>query len=445
MDLNSPARRIALLLLLLVAASWSIAPSHARAQLAPPPDQQPQADWSRWRFGQPQRPVTVRSAAELARVLSTSHRDVLIPAGVTWEIERPLIIPANRGGTAERPRRIGVAGRGDRPVINCVNTQFLEVRGAGHLEIAGIAAIAQRTGLQNEGGIFIYGGDFGHILLEDLVLVGFKNNLAVVADKGTQITDLVINRCIFREAWHAGGEHAQNIFFNRVDRWQILDTVLYHAGWRPGRPELRTRFNHNLYIDLDEGDPNTHGEMRGTYTGYASSHAFQIRGSATVTDTIAERSAYLGSIFQGGTIERYVGMFADHIPAEEQDFTGIGLEIGTLGGTATIRDAVLAYRESQGRKTAINCAADPVLENVRILGPWSTNSYGPVAAGGRRHDVNKGPDVFYSEQPLQFTNSAAKVDDQLLEAWLTRPRAQWDEKKSPAAACAALLEAYTPR
>ncbi|MEM9020958.1 MAG: hypothetical protein AAGC44_10375 [Planctomycetota bacterium] len=402
--------------------------------------------WSRWRIGEPNNhAVTVRSPADLKRVLSGTNRDVLIPAGVHWEIREPLVIPAHRGGSAERPRRIVAVGNGSRPEITCQGCDFLKIEGAGHLGLAGIAAIASRDGKEDERGIIIRGRGAGNILIEDMLIHGFKDNLVIVAEKGSLFTDVVINRCILREPWHIGGSHAQNIFFNRVDRWQILDTVLYHAGWQPNHPEQRTRFNHNLYIDLDEGDPITHGEMRGVYTGYASSHAFQIRSTATVTDTIAERSAYLGSIYGGGTVERYVGMFADHIPAEDKNWTGIGLEVGNLMGTARIHDTVLAHRESGGRKVAINCAAEHELSNIRILGPWTTNNYGPILAGGRRFAVNNGQSVFYSEDPLRFRDSTARIDERLLENWLTRPRREWDDEKSPAAACALLLKAYTPR
>lgn len=440
----TPARRTAAVLALLLLLLAGVATQPAAAQNRPaPPDQE--ADWSRWRAGQLHRPVTVRSVEELARALSTTHRDIAIPMGVRWELDRPLQIPANRGGTADRPRRIAALGKGNRPTLICNNTGFLEINGASYLEISGIAAIANRDGKADEGGIYIRGGGLTHILIEDMAIRGFKNNLAVVADKGTQITDLTINRCIFAEPWHIGGEHAQNIFFNRVDRWLILDTILYHAGWQVGKPEQRTRFNHNLYIDLDDGEPVTDGQMRGCYTGYASSHAFQIRATATVTDTIAERSAYLGTINMGGTVQRYVGMFADHIPAEENNWTGIGLEVGTLGGTAKIHDAVLAHRDSGGRKTAINCAADPDLRNIRILGPWTTNSDGPISAGGKRFALDAAPGLLYSENENDFLSPQAKVDDDLLQSWLTRDRGEWNDKQSPAAACAALRKAYGPR
>ncbi|MEM6260505.1 MAG: hypothetical protein AAGI37_19695 [Planctomycetota bacterium] len=356
----------------------------------------------------------------------TTGRDVLLPAGSVWTITEPL---EPRDG-----QLIGVYGDGDRPEINAKSCTGFALRSVSNVQLVGLAIRLERSGQDDERGIDIRGTGLSGILIEDCLIEGGKDNIAAVS--GTQVGDtissgLTISRCILLGAWSAR-THATNFYVNRWDNWQVIETVMDGVQIAPDGTDRRDDQSHNIYAQYNAGDPHTTGLIDGCYLARGSSHGFQVRSRAHVRDTISDGNAIVGSIFSGGSVERFVGMNAVNLPGNNP--LGVGLQ--ALGGVE-VEDVVLARRLAEtGRKVALQIDGGDTPVNVRVLGPWTTNSYGPVRAGDGRYS---GPGVFYSEDPDDFRDASAKVSEGTRDAWLGRPRGVVPKIK---AECARLLEAY---
>ena len=366
-----------------------------------PPEPTPPPTDGKWLVRSPNsNAVYVSKNASTSEIQSSldSGKDVLFSKDATHNISQPLVI--NTDGQV-----VGVYGTGNRPTFIATDCTGIRVN-ASNVQIYGIYISGVRDGNDDERGIDIRGVR-SNVLIENCMIENFKDTIAAVSDKTSSPSDtLMIHGCILKNAFSAF-THATNFFTNRWDNWTIKNTALCYVNMK--RPDDQS---HNIYADVDSGETITHGTLDNVYTAYGSSHGFQMRGKGVVSNIISEHNAIVGSIFNTSSAKNVIGMFAKDLP--DNDPLGIGLEVPN---STSISNIVMAHRLASGRKVAVQMHSSTVPENVSILGPWTTNSYGPVRAGNSEY---AGSGVFYSESAGDFVDSTVKVSDEQRDAWLNR-------------------------
>ncbi|HEX3355621.1 MAG TPA: dockerin type I domain-containing protein [Tepidisphaeraceae bacterium] len=162
------------------------------------------------------------------------------------------------GISAQQPIYISAYGTGARPQINSGNSYGFATfpsgtKSVGNLILSSLSFFANTyTGLNetaNFAGIRLI-SQGSNITIEDCKITGYKDDIDFDAS-GTGITNSTVRRCEILDAYDLSAPttaHAQGIFIGATSANDTIEeNVLDHNGWRPGHPEDRTFFNHDIY------------------------------------------------------------------------------------------------------------------------------------------------------------------------------------------------------
>jgi len=188
------------------------------------------------------RPIaTLEKARSLARAGFPDW--VLLKRGDTWNTPLGTASWSRSGRSASEMHVVSTYGTGPRPVISPpAGADAIVIAAANVSNIAFVGLHLKANAAGGGQGIRITCGGT-NLLIEDLVVEGFKDNINLIGS----ITDARIRRCIIIDAWSPNGAHSQGIYADRIQGLTIEDCVFDHNGWKEG-VQSPTQFNHNFYI-----------------------------------------------------------------------------------------------------------------------------------------------------------------------------------------------------
>ncbi|HEX7009927.1 MAG TPA: right-handed parallel beta-helix repeat-containing protein [Phycisphaeraceae bacterium] len=245
-----------------------------------------------------------------------------------------------KSGTADQPIVLGTYGNGPRPkIIADGSGQALwSSRGTvNHVAIRGIAFLADAGAGKDQHAIngIRFVGQGQNILIEDCLVRGAKDNILLQAwsNNGTaQIKDVNVRRNIVIDAYSRNNSegHSQGLFASGVQGLLIEGNLFDHNGWRSGLGE-RTIFNHNLYIQTDNGGV----EVRDNLITRGASHGLQLRPGGTVARNTFWRNAIgLFANTADHTVVRNLVMESDDIdPNVKNLHRGWGIDLKRGNGS----------------------------------------------------------------------------------------------------------------
>lgn len=257
-----------------------------------------------------------------------------------------------RGRSEQEPLMVSAYGTGPRPQINSgtevgFNTSGNGTRRIDNLVLSSLSFHAHTydhfNGTGSTAGLRLTcAGD--NVLIEDVQVRGYKDNIVLDAWGGGDLTDVRIRRSVIVDA-HAAGNvgngHSQGIYVGPAsDRVTIEENLLDHNGWRQGTASERTYYSHNIYTQT--GSRNV--VVRGNVISRASFYGVKFNGAGTIDRNLFLRnseSVYLESpaVVSGNVISEAVDM-----PA-----TGWGVGINTQKtAEATIRGNLITKVLSAG-------------------------------------------------------------------------------------------------
>jgi hypothetical protein len=181
-----------------------------------------------------------------------------------------------------------------------------------------------------------------NILLEGLRL-RFSGISYSVSVAGTRIYGLAIRRNVISESYPQTG-HAQGLYTHLVDGLLIEENILDHNGWidRDGYYRGPTQHNHNVYLSAY----NWNVVAKGNSISRASSHAFQGRPGALLTNNLAflnPLNPYIGS--SGGEHSYNVVLDSRIQPADAGSGRGI---LDQSSGIALVYRNIVAHKDVGG-------------------------------------------------------------------------------------------------
>ena len=223
---------------------------------------------------------TITSGMQLIRAGYPDH--LLLRRGDTWN-ERIGDWRAS-GRSPNEPAVISSYGtEQDRPKLLCPSTGLSISRApVQHLIISGIQLTATARGYS---GIEIM-TTANHVLLEDLFVSDFKDNI-VLQSYGGKVENVTVSNSTVVDSHYDSG-HSQGLYAAGVDGLAIAGCLFDHNGWvASSTPYAPTMFNHNIYIDDSCGPV----ELTGSIIARASSHGAHFRAGGEVSHNLFLRNA----------------------------------------------------------------------------------------------------------------------------------------------------------
>lgn len=378
------------------------------------------------------------------------------------------------GRDADHKMVVGVYGDGPRPkfysdgqnLITCTNS-------VDHVAFVGLHAYANRRdpngpdyrgdhGSTDEIGVAWYGRS-EDLHFEDLKFEWFTGAMVLQNQPGG-IRDVRLHRLIVVNSWkHKRDGHSAGMYFQGAENVEITDSLYDHNGWRPGRANERTQFNHNLYFQKDTKRIN----VRRTILTRGSHNAAQFRGGGILEDCLLAYNPYGVLVAQeGGIMRRNVVLHGNDMLNSYP--LGLGLEV-LPSSYAVVEDNVIAHkRGTAGWIGAIQVAyrndiIDPpadfrvIIRRNRVANYpreyrrpsiYETTDRASVTKSGNLLDYASGGDsdppyIDPSRDLDAYARHLGLADmDAFLKRAAARERGQWEERYSAVGANAWIRAGY---
>ncbi len=313
---------------------------------------------------------------------------------------RPLI----RAGTSVGITRVGGG-----------ETRFVAFTGL-HLVANGRTAADSPSGFRWVGG----GGD---VLLEDLKIDGFKDNISLDGYTGS-LENVRIRRCIVIRSW-SSGSHSQGLYSSKVNGLLVEECLFDQNGWNPDAASggVPTIYNHNLYVQTS----NQNVTIRKNIITRASSHGLQLRCGGTVTGNVFSENS-IAILLGGGSHSPpethrlgVSGNVTDNIVLEGKDISdtlprGFGIDLTNIGmNGATVARNIIANKLTDSPSTSIGLigssnGAGVGYNNVIVSDNIVYNWRGEVGLTAPA-STPPSPSEFCSVSGVQFTRNAFQEPD----------------------------------
>ena len=227
-------------------------------------------------------------------VLRDGYADhLLLKRGDTWTDER-FTSWGKSGASSSGKMVIGAYGTGDRPVVTSPSGNWwYNNAGVEHLAI---------TSLKIQGSSGEYAGinslvAMNDVLLEDLEITGFNDGIVLQGEYTgagglTRHQDCTVRRCVIYDNYTGTTGHSQGIFAKACDGLVIEENYFDRNGWITDRDTEATIYNHNAYLQYDNGDII----FRNNWSSRASSHAVQQRAGGWQDDNTYYKNPISGAI-----------------------------------------------------------------------------------------------------------------------------------------------------
>ncbi|MEM0913176.1 MAG: right-handed parallel beta-helix repeat-containing protein [Planctomycetota bacterium] len=219
-----------------------------------------------------------------------------------------------------------------------------------------------------------------NVHIEDVRVSGFATNVVLQGRRETHMTDVVIRRSIFDNAFVDRAEldaHSSGLYASNVERLTIEESVFDHNGWNAEIEEARpTKFNHNVYIQSDSLDV----VFRDNIVGRASAAGLQMRPGGEVINNlfIANNDAFYLSDGQSDA----AGLAVDNVVlhGSDKDIAGAvswGIDMKDNAGYRALHNIVAHGPDGAG---AALVGLDGVLAEGNVVYDWGTSEdVGPIA------------------------------------------------------------------
>ena len=235
--------------------------------------------------------LTLAAGEDLLRDGYADH--MLLKRGDTWTNER-FTAWDKSGSSVSAKMVIGAYGTGDRPVVTSPSGNWwYNNAGVEHLAI---------VSLEIQGSNGEYAGinslvAMNDILLEDLAISGFNDGIILQGEYTgagglTRHQDCTVRRCVIYDNYQGSTGHSQGIFAKACDGLIIEENFFDRNGWISDRDTEATIYNHNAYLQYDNGDII----FRKNWSSRASSHAVQQRAGGWQEDNTYYKNPITGAI-----------------------------------------------------------------------------------------------------------------------------------------------------
>ncbi len=244
---------------------------------------------------------------------------------------------------------VGVYGDGPRPRFFSDGQHLVSChQSVNHVAFVGLHGYANRRdpssrdyrgdhGSTKEVGVFWFGNS-DDLHFEDMKLEWYTTGL-VFQNSAGKIRNVRLHRMIVANHWKDKADgHAQGMYMQGVHDAEITDSIFDHNGWRPGRDNERTKFNHNMYNQKD----TKRITIRRTILTRGSHNAVQLRGGGILEDSLLAYNPYGAFVAQeGGIIRRNVVLHGNDMLSSYP----LGLALETLPSQfALIEDNIIAHK-----------------------------------------------------------------------------------------------------
>ena len=377
---------------------------------------------------------------------------------------------AKSGKSMDQPLHVGVYGEGDRPLVRTNGAGFWRgFSGTYNVRFDGIHAYAD---LRMDGDVLQWReagmsliGKGGNILVHDCKIEGFNVNLVFQGFAGGVLRNVAFYRTIVNNAfghWDPSiGGHAQGIYAENCEALQFIECTFDRNGWNPSvEGAVRTKFNHNLYIQ----DNNRDVTVTRSIISRGSSHGVQMRCGGTITDNVFVRNALAFFVAANDSIASdNVVMDCDDING--RDIRGQGIEILPVVHATVSNNIVTRKAGSAGWFGAIEVVWKPSLDDLpsydvemhdNVVWDWwmdkphfpvFTDSCASISSYNNAVDgvvIETGARVRYKDPTVGFDGYTEGGYSDFLEHAVNRRRGEWDDKYSAPAFNAYMRDGFSP-
>ncbi len=410
---------------------------------------------------------TARKAYD--KIRNGSSDWILFKAGETFD--GGFGVWAKSGQSPDAPLHIGVYGEGDRPIIHTNGGDFWRGYGSiANVRMEGLHAYANKRLGQSpdniawdEGGISLFGRG-GNIFLQDCKFEGFKFNMVFQGYSEGAIRNIVVYRCIVNNAFghwdHAVAGHASGIYAQSVTNMEFVECTFDRNGWNPAvSGAIRTKFNHNLYIQYNCENVN----MRDSIITRGSSHGLQLRSGGDIVDNLFVRNALACFVqLDHSMIVDNVVIECDDI--DDKEIRGQGITVNPTTEALVTNNIVTRKVGRAGWMTAIQTAwtsdADKIPSyNVKmhdnvVWNWWMNAPHSPIKT--REGNVTRynntidgvvaetGQRVVYNDPNVSLDNYIDGGLSEFLRQAVQRRRGEWNEAITSSAFNAYMREGFSP-
>lgn len=411
---------------------------------------------------------TCRAAYE--KVRDDSGDWVLLKAGETFD--GGFGVWAKSGQSAERPLHIGVYGDGDRPIVHSNGSNFWRGYGeVSNIRIDGIHAFAnKRLGVPREDLIFRESG-FAHFgkgqnfFFHDVKIEGFKFNLVLQGYSEGSIRNVMFYRCIVNSAfghWDSSiGGHSSGIYAHSVTNMEFIECTFDRNGWHPNvRGAIRTKFNHNMYIQYNCSNVN----VKRSIITRGSSHGLQLRCGGDVVDNLFVRNA-LGFFVQLEPSQAVDNVVIECDDIDDREIRGQGITINPTTEALVANNIItrkvgragwMSALQTSWTKDAKKLPSYRVQMHDNIVWDWWMDKHhDPIkASNGNVTRYNNAVDGVVTEtgRRVLYRNPRVGMDDyaadgfsEFLQNAVQRRRGEWIDEYSAPAFNAYMREGFSPR
>ncbi len=367
------------------------------------------------------------------------------------------------GRDRQFPLVVGVYGQGDRPTILTDGGGLLHTTAGSRVDflaIQGLRVVAARRDPDRadfrpnqvpyrEKGIGWYAnGTFLH--LEDCVFDRFGLHLVLQNGRDNMLRDVVLRRSIFTDAWsHWDGDrggHSAGIYAQRVNGLTVDECVFDHNGWADDADGgLRTKFNHNLYIQHDCKNVS----VTDSVIARGASYGLQLRPGGRATGNLFARNAlgmYLA--LAPSVVAHNVVTESDNMTDKPDGRRGYGIETWPVEHALIEHNLLLTKTGDASWAGAIEITefgswSEPVngyrvtVRHNTVVGWPREHGKRSIVVRDRNADVSDEQNVLDAvsggERDPRFVDAAMTLDraaDGNFEAWLDRsrrrPRRTWE-------------------
>lgn len=410
----------------------------------------------------------VRTIARGLALIRHGYPDwLLLKKGDTWTDEAFGVISgvangkARSGRSANEPMLFGAYGTGARPLIktNPLNhaagiSAFGGGGGGGgnYLAIVGLEFYAYtrdpdslsfnaETITNNHSGISLL-NPIGWLLIEDCKFGFYGLNLGFQG--ASSQANVMLRRSIITDAYSVNS-HSQGIFVNGGMQGMLIEENLFdHNGWHADIEGTRTKFNHNVYYQHEQGPVI----YRGNINARASAAGIQGRSGGIGTDNLFVANPLTG-FFSGngataGQSSNWESNVVLHGIGASDIGDGWGLHINGNAHGSQLRSNVVAHyagggTASFGYRIGGDFASDNVELTDNILYKWQTNnplyitggSAGIVSSGNQFDATGANSYGFTDPDRTIITYDALNGGNGSIENFLAKARQQSKDNWRP--------------
>lgn len=414
------------------------------------------------------RPLRTARAA-YGKVRNGSSDWILFKAGEVFD--GGFGVWTKSGQSADAPLHIGVYGEGDRPIIHTNGGDFWRAWGSvSNIRMDGLHAYANKRLNTNsdqlawdEAGIFFFGkGE--NFFLQDCKIEGFKFNLVFQGYNEGSIRNVMVYRTIINNAFghwdHAVAGHSSGVYAQSVTNMDFVECTFDRNGWNPQvGGAIRTKFNHNLYIQYNSENVN----VRQSIITRGSSHGLQLRSGGDIVDNLFVRNA-LACFVQLDPSMVVDNVIIESDDIDDKEIRGQGITINPTEEVLVANNIVTRKVGRAGWMSGIQTAWTSDRKNIPsynvtmhgnvVWNWWMDNPHSPIKT--REGDVTRynntidgivdetGQRVVYKDPNVSLENYIDGGLSEFLRQAVQRRRGEWNQEFTAPAFNAYMRDGFTP-